>query len=305
MREGTHAMNADLPSRTPSEDDRSSSSQGMPIFLPENDAEIARLLLTHRYINEQLGGVLPSSLNLSHVERVLDVGCNVGGWVYDMAWQHPLMEIIGVDARDYFVDQAQCLLKGLKNASVIKGDIYHLDTIFSHAELFDLVHLRRLIGTVPIHAFPALLQSLTRLLKAESYLIWTEIEFPLTTSPACQRMFSWVATALHNAATVSAHSHTPANTAPLGHLLREVGCRIEQDVAYAVDISKDTRIHEGFERQYTFFANQVRDFLLHAGVTTEKAFEETFAAMQREILDKDFCGIVYTRTVVGRWLSQT
>lgn len=293
-------MNADTPSPTPSRGEKSSLYQQTPIFLPENDAEIARQLLTHRYLNEQLGGIIPSSLNLSHVQRVLDVGCNVGGWVYDMAWQHPSIEVTGVDDRDYFVEQAQNLLKGVNNASAIKGDIHHLDTIFSHADLFDLIHLRLLIGTVPLHAFPTLLQSLTPLLKPESYLIWTEIEFPLTISPACQRMFSWVTTALHKQGAASAQAHVPAITARMGHLLRQVGCRIEQDVAYAVDISIGTRIHDGFIRQISFFANQVRDFLLQSGVTTEKAFEATFAAMQREIQDKDFCGVVYTRTVVGK-----
>lgn len=292
-------MNADTPSPNPSKDKKSSFAQETPVFLPENDAEIARLLVTHRYINEQLGGVLPSSLNLSHVQRVLDVGCNVGGWVYDMAWQHPLMEITGVDNRNYFVEQAQGLLKGLNNASVIKGDIYHLDTLFSHSDIFDLIHLRRLIGTVPMHAFPVLLQSLTQILNPGGYLIWTEFEFPLTSSPACQRMFSWVAIALHKQSADSAHGHAPANTAPMGHLLRAVGCQIQQDLAYAVDISRDTLIHDGIVRQISFFANQVRDFLLRTGVTTEEAFEETFVAMQREILDQDFCGVVYTRTVVG------
>ena len=57
-------------------------------FDVEDENEITRLLLRHRYLSECMGGVLPASLDLSQVRRVLDVACGAGGWVYELAWNH-------------------------------------------------------------------------------------------------------------------------------------------------------------------------------------------------------------------------
>src|SRR5713226_8941398 len=84
-------------------------SNGYPPFQPENETEVARLLIQHRQLREFLGDILPKSLDLSNVHRVLDVACGVGGWVFDMARRHPAMQVIGIDKSQYFIEQARTM----------------------------------------------------------------------------------------------------------------------------------------------------------------------------------------------------
>src|SRR5260370_20848405 len=80
-----------------------------PPFLPENETEVARLLMQHRQLSEYLGDILPSSLDLSSVHRILDVACGVGSWALDMARRHPAMQVIGIDKSQYFIEQARIM----------------------------------------------------------------------------------------------------------------------------------------------------------------------------------------------------
>src|ERR1700730_1640005 len=95
-------------------------------FDAEVENEDAHLLLQHRYLSECMGGVLPTSLDLRHVKRVLDANCSVGGWVYELAWNHPSMHVTGVNGRPDYVEKAQELVSLLGNATVIQQDIRHL-----------------------------------------------------------------------------------------------------------------------------------------------------------------------------------
>jgi cyclopropane fatty-acyl-phospholipid synthase-like methyltransferase len=97
----------------------------------ENEAEVARQLLLYWQLSELIGGALPSSLDLSQVERVLDVGCGVGGWVQEMAGRYPDIEVIGVDRSAYFVEQGQALVSDMRNATLLVKDIFALQDTFA------------------------------------------------------------------------------------------------------------------------------------------------------------------------------
>jgi ubiquinone/menaquinone biosynthesis C-methylase UbiE len=100
-------------------------------FVSENEAEVARQLLLHWQLSELIGGALPSSLDLSQVERVLDVGCGVGGWVQEIAGHYPAIEVIGVDRSAYFVEQGQALVSDMRNATLLVKDIFALQDTFA------------------------------------------------------------------------------------------------------------------------------------------------------------------------------
>jgi SAM-dependent methyltransferase len=90
-------------------------------FDEEDENEMAQLLLQHRYLSECMKGGLP--LDLSHVKRVLDVNCSAGGWVYELAWNHPSLHVTGIDGRPEYVEKAQELVSLLGNAEVLRQDI--------------------------------------------------------------------------------------------------------------------------------------------------------------------------------------
>src|SRR3989442_4500130 len=100
-------------------------------FTPENEAEVARQLLLHWQLSELTGGAIPSSLDVSQVRRILDVGWGVGGWVQEIARHYPAIEVIGVDRSAYFVEQGQALVSDMRNATLLVKDIFALQDTFA------------------------------------------------------------------------------------------------------------------------------------------------------------------------------
>lgn len=162
-----------------------------------------------------------------------------------------------------------------------------------------MIHLRFLVGEVTIHEFPPLVHSLARLCRPGGFFAWTEAELPITTSPACQQLCALVLSGLQAAGRAFSPGHFLGITAHIAHWLRDAGCHIAQDKAYVIEVSTGTKAHDAFARQASFFAQQVRPFLLQTGATTEREFEKVLAQMQREIQDEGFCGVLYLRWVVG------
>ncbi len=273
----------------PDEDQKRYENSSVP-FLAENDAEVARLLLLHRRLTELMGNVLLPLPDLSQAHRVLDVGCGVGAWAYEMAWRHPDMQVVGIDKSAFFIDQAQ---------KHIFGNMQHLEGEMFAPGSFDLIHMRFMVGDVTVQAFPPLIRSLTNLCRPGGFFAWTEGEFPLTTSPAHERLCALLVHALQMAGRAFAPSNSLGITLRMGQWLRNGGYHVVQDRAYGIEVSADTKGHEMFARQAYVFGNQVLPFLLETKATTAKEFEEIFTRMQKEVWDESFCGICYLRTVVG------
>ncbi len=147
-------------------------------FLTENEAEVARLMLQHRRLTELMGNALPPTLNLSRVRRVLDVGCGVGAWVYEMAWRHPDMQLVGIDKSAFFIDQAlRHIFGGIPKITYLVQDMHHLEGEMFAPGSFDLIHMRFLVGDVTVQAFPSLLRSLAHLCRPGGFFVRVSIYF--------------------------------------------------------------------------------------------------------------------------------
>ena len=132
---------------------------------PESPTELARLIMLDRAITTSMGGVMvgiPSHLVL---ENVLDLACGPGGWVLDMAFQHPDVEVAGVDISQIMTDYARARARTqlLPNASFGVMDITEpLD--FGNGT-FDLINARFLVGVLKGAQWSALLSECFRLLR--------------------------------------------------------------------------------------------------------------------------------------------
>ncbi len=267
--------------------------------LPGNEAEVAHLLLQHRQLSELMGGILPPTLEPTWGSRVLVIGWGLGGLIYEMAWRYPSLHITGIDANAHTVKEAQTLVKGLDNVTVFAQDIHRLnDEVFPPAS-FDLIQLRFLVGNVTPQQFPPLMQSLAHTCRPGGLIVWTEGEWPITTSLSCQRLSMMVQKGLQ----ASGRAFTPGNllgvTARMSRWLGDAGFCIRQSRAYAIDISAESRGHDAFVLQVRLCSEQLRTFLLEMNVTTATEFEEIYLEMQREIEEDQFCGMLYLRTLVG------
>ena len=265
----------------------------------EDDNEITRLLLQDRYLSECMGGVLPASLDLSRVKRVLDAHCGAGGWVYELAWKHPSLHVTGVDQQPYFVEKAEELVSLLGNATIMRQDIRHLSDEILPPASFDLVHARFLFSILSPREYPAILSSLVNRCRVGGLFVWDELEFPVTNSAACQAFFALIQNRLKAAGRAFSPGHALGITAMMRSLIQEVGCNVTLDGVSAIEVSNGTKGRDAFAWQMRVLSQQMRSFLLEAGVTTEAFFNELCSQAQNEIFNAGFCGLIYVRTLAG------
>lgn len=266
-------------------------------FGVEDGNEMAHLLLQHRYLSECMGGILP--LDLLHVKRVLDANCGAGGWVHELAWNHPSLHAIGVDGRPDYVEKAHELVSLLGNAEVMRQDIRHLSDEIVPPASFDLVHARFLVSMLSPQEYLAILTSLVRRCRVGSLFVWDELEFPITNSAACQQLYALIQNGLKATGRAFSPGYALGITPMMRSWIQEAGCKVTLDRVYAIEISSGTKGRDAFAWQMWTLSKQMRSFLLEAGVTTEASYEELCSQVQREILDDSFCGLIYVRTLVG------
>src|SRR5690242_15408024 len=91
----------------------------------ESSVETARLLSQDRLLTQAMGGVLAERRDLSGVRSVLDLACGPGGWVQDLAREHPDIEVYGVDINHEMIEYATAVAKGqqLSNAHFLEMDV--------------------------------------------------------------------------------------------------------------------------------------------------------------------------------------
>ena len=84
----------------------------------ENAAEMARLMLQDRLLNQAMGGLLAERNDLAHLYRVLDIACGPGGWLLDLTTQYPHMQGMGIDISQLMIDYANTLARTQKLSNV-------------------------------------------------------------------------------------------------------------------------------------------------------------------------------------------
>jgi hypothetical protein len=151
-------------------------------------------------------------------------------------------------------------------------------------------------------------------------LCWTEVELPITTSVAFERLTSLVCDALQLAGQSfiaermwrwaqlfvarsgkaviersTCKRHHLRITPMLGRWLRGAGCdaRVIHETAYAIEVSAGQPAHEGFVRQTRRFAHQGESFLLRTEVIEGKEHAAICDQLAGELASPDFCGLPY------------
>ena len=154
---------------------------------PESGAEMARLLNQDRLVTKGMGGLFAERSNdFSGIQRILDVACGPGGWVQEVAFEHPEIEVVGFDISRAMIDyaNAQAQVQGLDNARFLVMDM--LKPLDFPNGSFDLVNAR-FINFLPAAAWPKLLQEFQRITRPGGFIRLTESEWwYFTNSPALE-----------------------------------------------------------------------------------------------------------------------
>src|SRR6266700_5789107 len=69
--------------------------------------EMSRLIDQNRLMTQAIGGALSDLLPLAKDANILDLACGPGGWVLNLAFEHPCMEVTGIDISEPMIRYAQ------------------------------------------------------------------------------------------------------------------------------------------------------------------------------------------------------
>jgi len=297
-------------------------SSSSPLRVEER--ELVRQLQLARQLFEELGGSLPPAhVDPAQVYSALDVGCGAGGWVLDVAHTYPHMQVTGIDTSEPCIAYARRLAEegDLSNAHFVVQDMRSLEEDGFPLDAFDLIHMAFLSSTLLTTDYPALLRTLFRLCRSGGMVCWTEMEFPITTSPAFEHLTALICRALQAAG----HSFVPPSlqelaalfvcrrgetgqlvqpderrhlgiTPMMGSWFRASGYQQVQHLPAAIEVSTGTGAHPCFVRQVEVFGQQIRAFLLEQQVISKNACERLLFQVLDEVQQETFCGLCFVLT---------
>ncbi|HVB25437.1 MAG TPA: class I SAM-dependent methyltransferase [Ktedonobacteraceae bacterium] len=297
-----------------------------PIMSVE-EQELMQQLEVTRFLLEEMGGSLPrEQMVTKQLTTVLDVACGVGGWVLDVARTYPHLQVTGIDIYKPCLEYAQHFVNkgGLANARFLARDMRLLDrdTNTFSAGSIDLINVAFIASTLLSTGYTSLMHTFVRLCRPGGLLRWTEMEFPITNSPAFERLTALVCRALHVAGQTfippslqiydqiftawrreEGRDIQPAErrhvgiTPMLGSWLRRAGCHAVQSFPTAIEVSTGTVAHPYFVRQVEVFGQHIAPFLRTQGVILTDDLTALLNKVQDEIQQADFCGLCFILTV--------
>jgi len=278
------------------------SNESTYVIDSESGAEMARLMVQDRILTEGMGGLfteLPDDL-LARAHDILDIACGPGGWVLDVAFRYPKINVVGIDISKQLVDyaRAQARVRWLENAHFQVMDV--LKPLDFDDESIDLVNIRFLFGVLPRTEWPKLLQECMRILRPGGIVRLTECEMPLTNSLAYEKLSSLFTRGLQ----LSGQSFSPDGrhigiTPMLGRLLGETGFQNMRRKVHMVDASEGMEAYESCYQNYQVAFKLVEPFMIKLGVTTPEEFDELYQQMLNEMSSEGFCAAWFYLTVAG------
>jgi ubiquinone/menaquinone biosynthesis C-methylase UbiE len=273
---------------------------------PEDATEMARLLLQARLISQNMGGLLPEGIDLEEVHDILDIACGPGGWVIDVSFAHPDIQVTGIDLSQRMTAYAGSLAwtQRLDNASFRTMNLLKPLEFPDHS--FDLVNGRLLMSFMPKTAWPGLLQECMRILRPGGTLRLTEADnFGITNSPAYEKLNRLMVRAMHRAGqTFSPEEDTFGVMPMLGAFLQQAGCIHIQQKAHIVDFSTGTQAHDGWYQNFTISFQLLQPFLLKMKVTDQDEVSRLYKQALEEMMQKDFRAVWLYLSVWGNKPSE-
>jgi ubiquinone/menaquinone biosynthesis C-methylase UbiE len=279
---------------------RDSSEEGY-IIDAESSAEMARLLDQDELITLQMGGLFPErSPQLEGVHDVLDVACGPGGWAMNVARSYPDIEVMGIDISERMIRYAQAhtQVRRLPNAHFQVMNV--MEPLAFAPQSFDLVNARLLEAVMTPATWPVLLKEMARVCRPGGIIRLTEIEAPITSSPAFEKLNGIGLHTAHQAKRLYAlGERTIGITSVFGRLLREAGCQNIQKKAHLFDFSAESEYRDGWIQNWHMAYQLARPFFLKMSLLTEEEFQTLIMQMTADMLSDGFCGIVYGMTAWG------
>lgn len=263
-------------------------------------AEMARLLRQDRLITAGMGGIFPEQLDLSGVQRVLDLACGPGGWPLEVAYTYSDMEVVGVDISERMIAYAQSQAQVQQRANVSFRVMDILKPLDFPKDSFDLVNARLISAFMLRESWPAFFRECSCVLRPGGVMRLTEAELGSSNKPYFEKTWHLVFGAVRRAGlNFSATGYSQGIIHMLPALFRQSGLTVLGRMAHAIDLSFGSDAHEGFYRDFSMAFPLLEPFLVKMQITTANEWRDLYQQCLIEMHEEDFCSVMLLLTVWG------
>ncbi len=279
-----------------------SSSSENTYILGHTEAEMVRLIEQDDLFTKVMGGLFPEGLDPSPFGAILDVGCGPGGWALEVAQAYPHVQVTGLDIDSGMINYANSLARAGRLDNTTFTVMNALEPLAFSNDSFDLVNGRFMGGFIPTALWPKVMQEFARITRHGGVIRLTEAAWDAeTSSPAYNAVLTHLIEAMQRASlSFSPDGRHFSITMMLNHFLREAGCMDIQERASVINFSAGTAIHNTYYEITQVAFEQMKPFLLAMGILTQQQFEQIYRDVLIEMLEDNFCGILYILTAWGR-----
>ena len=267
----------------------------------ESPAEMARLINQERLLTQAMNGPLVGLPDPSTFHQVLDLGCGPGGWVLDVAFSFPEIEVAGVDISKTMIDYANARARSQQLSNTSFGLMDITKPLDFADNSFDLVNARFLFAVLRREAWPSFIAECTRILRPGGILRVTEpLDIGVTSSPSYQRIMGlWYQASWQAGYGFSVDGKTLGITHMLPTLLRQTGLHTLQFRAHVLEVSAGTDAWSDFYRNAEVGGQQARPFFVKMGVVTKAEIEALYQQAFIEMYSEEFRGMWHYLSVWG------
>lgn len=274
---------------------------------PESAPETVRLRKQDHLLTDAMGGLFQASIDLSQIHDIIDLACGPGGWVFDVAYNHPKKQVVGVDVSRTLIEYArsEAKVQRLDNATFEVMDV--LQPLDIPDGSFDLVNARTIAGFMLTDAWPTLLEECNRILRPGGILRLTETDrWGTTNSPTFERLSDLCMTAL----SLTGHGFDPSGrtfgiTPMLERLLAQAGFQQIESQRYDINFSSGTAAYASMYENLKVFFKLAQPLLLttrsafpHAAIPDQEELDRLYEQLLIEMLSGDFTA---TFSLLSAW----
>ncbi len=282
--------------------DTTSPNENTYIFDTESAQEMVRLIDQDRFTTQRMGGALAGLPELPPDAQVLDLACGPGGWVLDVAYEQPDIQVCGVDVSRIMIDYANARAQSQQIVNATFGVMDIRQPLDFTAASFDLINARFLYVALKRDEWPTLIAECKRLLRPGGILRLTEVDdFGVTSSAAYEQFSILNIQALQRAGYgFTPGGHTFGMSQGLLRLFKEANLRDLHITASAADYSVDSAGWADFYHNGEIAVLQTKPFLINSGQFTTEKFDELYQQMLQEMRAAQFTAIWHSTSIWGK-----
>ena len=262
--------------------------------------EMSRLIDQNRLMTQAIGGALSDLPPLAKDAHILDLACGPGGWVLNLAFEHPEMEVTGIDISEPMIRYAQAQADVLNriNAHFLVLDVTN-PFPFPDAS-FDYVNLGCMSTFMVKETWPLLMDECIRILRPGGIFRMTDIERAISNSLAHERASTLLVQSLHRLGrSFSPDGYQICILPMMKTFLENAGFVEIQFKMFGVDYSFGTPAHDAWCPMLLASFRLAFPHLVRVVGTTWEELERVYEQASREMSMPEFRVILPGMTIWG------